>query len=105
MQILMIGSQKKQRFSNMRKMFNTKKAQIVISGMLKPQIQLKLTPPPPLPAPFINPDNVVPCMAFINPLGTTKLQFGFTPCRNVAEVGSGNGIGGGVRGPEACHGA
>ena len=39
MQILMNGSQKKTMFSSIRKMFSTKNAQMVISGMLKPQIQ------------------------------------------------------------------
>jgi hypothetical protein len=40
MQILMNGSQKKTIFSSVRKIFSTKNAHIVISGMLNPQIQL-----------------------------------------------------------------
>ena len=47
MQILMNGSQKKTIFSSIRKIFSTKNAQMVISGMLKPQIQPKVNPPPP----------------------------------------------------------
>ena len=41
MQTLMKNSQPKTRWSSVRKMFNTMKAQIVITGMLKPQIQVR----------------------------------------------------------------
>ncbi len=51
MQILIKAIQKKTMFSRERKIFSTKKAQMVISGMLKLQIQVRLRPPPP-PPPF-----------------------------------------------------
>ncbi len=52
MQILIKAIQKKTMFSSERKMFRTKNAQMVISGMLKLQIQVRLIPPPPPPAAF-----------------------------------------------------
>ena len=74
MQILINAIQKKTMFSSERKIFRTKKAQMVMSGMLKPQIQVRLIPPPPPPVrlPFDNPVRLVPCIAFIRLGGTAN---------------------------------
>src|SRR5271170_6657961 len=91
MQILMNGSQKKMMFSRLRNMLSTKNAQIVMRGILKPQIQPRLSELPP-PAPLIRPERLEPCMALIRLPGTWKEQFGFAPFTK-ADVGSGSGIG------------
>src|ERR1700722_5540332 len=105
MQILMNGSQKKTRLSSVRKIFRTKKAQIVISGMLNPQIQLSWIPPEGGPDPAVRPERLVPWIAFMSPAGTAKEQFGFAFLRKLRSVGSGRGIGGCVRPALSCQAA
>src|ERR1700678_3700668 len=94
MQILMNAIQKNTRFSSVRKMFRTKNAQIVMSGMLKLQIQVR---PPPLPpaggVPLDSPESVVPCIAPIRPDGTANDEFGLALFRKFRSVGSGSGTG------------
>src|SRR5437016_5699299 len=92
MQILINGSQKKTRLSRIRKIFSPKKAQIVIIGILKPQIQLSWTPP--LDAePEESPEKVLPEMAFMSDAGTANAQFGVAFFRKLRSAGSGSGTG------------
>src|SRR5208283_1263402 len=106
MQILMIGSQKKTRFSRIKKMFRTKKAQIVISGILNPQIQLSWSPPEAGPAdPELSPERLVFWTAFNSAPGTAKKQFGFAFLRKLGSVGSGRGTGGCMRPADSCQAA
>src|SRR6516162_3525261 len=102
MQILKNGSQKKMMASNEKKMLSTKKAQMVMRGMLNPQIQSMVMPPPPL-LPFIIPDRLEPCMAFISPAGTANEALGLARERSL--LGSGKAIGGCGRPALSYHAA
>src|SRR5690348_12657859 len=96
----MNGIQKKTMLSSAIKIFRTKNAHMVMSGILKPQIQPRPTPPPPEGA--VPPDRLVrlaPPIAFMRLGGTANDAAGLAFFKTLRSNGSGNGTGGTTRPP------